>query len=101
MTMLTTDAVAEIKAAKDVYRAADVARNYQVHRSTVKRIWDGQIHTDVSPAPDFPDLTIRYRPSDLAEDIAVLAGRGMKPREIAQELGISVSAVWQMRGVWV
>lgn len=97
--MLTRDDVAQIKAARGVYRAADVARNYDVHRSTIKRIWDGTVHSDVSPAPDFPDLVVRYRPSDMADDIAILLARGMHPREIAHTLNISISTVWAYRGV--
>lgn len=99
--MLSRDEVAEIKAAKGIYRQADVAKAYDVHRSTIKRIWDGTIHGAVAPARDFPDIPVKYKPRDLADDIAVLLARGMHPNEVAALLNVSTSAVWNYKGVWV
>lgn len=98
---LTTTTVANIKASEGVYRASDVGRHYGVHRSTVCRIWQGQIHRDVSPAPDFPDIHTRLRGEDLTEEIRTLLARGMKPSEIAEHLGIAERTVWYHRGVFV
>lgn len=98
---LTEDAVSLIRASEGTYRASDVARAYDVHRSTVTRIWAGVIHSDVMPAPEPPSITTKPRPRDLAEDIRILTGRGMSIKEVANTLGISVGAVAQYRGVFV
>lgn len=99
--MLTKDTVANIKASQGVYRASDVARHFKCHRSTVKRIWDGQVHRQVSPASDFPDIAALRRPVDLLEDINLLLDRGMTPYEVAVSLGISERSVWIYKGVFV
>ena len=88
--------VAAIKAAQGVYRAADVARAYGVHPSTVTRIWDGQSHADIRPAPDFPDIPVQYRPRDLADDIHIMLERGMSVNEVAQLLNIHRSSVYRV-----
>jgi hypothetical protein len=99
--MLTTDTVANIKACNGIYRASDTARHFGVHRSTVKRIWDGQVHRQVSPAPDFPDIAALRRPVDLIEDINLLLDRGLCPYEVALALGISERSVWVYKGVFI
>lgn len=101
MKKLTTDAVAEIKAAQGVYRASDVARAYDCHRSTIKRIWDGAIHVDLSPAADFPDIVAKHRPSDKADDLNILIGRGMSINEAADALGMARSTAYEIRGCFV
>lgn len=98
---LTTQTVAEIKACHTIYRAADVARNYDIHRSTVKRIWDGQIHQEVLPAQDFPEIVVKPRVSELIEDVRILTDRGWPVKRIADYLNISERAVYECRGVWV
>lgn len=98
---LTTDAVAEIRASEGVYRAADVARAYEVHRSTVVRIWAGSIHEGIEPHNEAPNIVTKNRPVDLEEDIRLLTNRGMTPDEVAKTLGISVRSVYQRRGVFV
>ena len=100
MTM-TTDKVAEIKACAGVYRASDVARHYNVHRSTVTRIWHNQRHADVSPASDFPDIYTPLYGAYLDEEIMRLLHRGMRPADVAQVLGISERTVWIRKGVWL
>lgn len=99
--MLSADAVSQIKAARGVYRASDVARAYDVHKSTIKRIWDGSVHGAVAPALDFPDLSVKYKPRDLTEDIAIYLERGMTPKEVANALDISERSVWRYKGVWM
>src|SRR5690242_21260296 len=98
---LTTETVEFIKASQGLYRASDVARHYGVHRSTVTRIWDGAVHSSVSPAVEPPNVISRPRPSELAEDIRLLLGRGMTPVEVAEALGVSVASVYVQRGVFV
>ena len=98
---LTADAVEKIKASEGLYRASDVARAYEVHRSTVCRIWNGEIHTDVRPAPEPPNITTRARPSELIEDIRLLLNRGWKVQEVADYYGIDRSSVYAARGVFV
>lgn len=95
--MLDTSTVEYIKASEGVYRASDVARHYKVHRSTVCRIWQGQIHNGVRPAPDFPDITTPLRAGDLAESVLTLLERGMRVKEVAAELGISERTVYKVR----
>lgn len=99
--MLTTDAVGQIKAAQGIYRASDVARAYEVHRSTVKRIWDGAVHKQVSPATDFPDIAARPNRQDLADDLRIYMERGMKLDEAAQALNISRATAYQLKGIFV
>lgn len=85
-----------IAACKGVYRQADVARAYDVHPSTVGRIWASGGGGDIEP----PNITTRPRPSELQEDINLLLNRGMSVEAVANTLGISVRAVYQYRGVW-
>lgn len=101
MNRLTREAVADIKAAQGTYKAADVARSYQCHRSTVVRIWTGAVHREVIPNQEPPNVTSRNRPSELKDDIQILLDRGMSPEEVAQALNISVSSVYVYRGVFV
>lgn len=102
MTMrLDADKVALIRAANGVYRASDVARAYDVHRSTVVRIWAGVIHEDVRPAPEAPDIITKTRPRDVAEDIQILLDRGLSHQEVADALGISKGAVSAYKGVFL
>jgi DNA invertase Pin-like site-specific DNA recombinase len=98
---LTADAVAEIRASEGVYRAADVARAYEVHRSTVVRIWAGSIHEGIECAPEPPNIITTPRPVDLEEDIRLLTNRGYTPEKVASTLGISVRSVYMHRGVFV
>lgn len=98
---MTGDAVAEIKASEGIYRAADVAKAYNVHRSTVCRIWDGSLYTNQSPAADFPDLVARTRHTDKAEDLRILMGRGMSIDEAADALGMARSTAYLVRGCFV
>lgn len=99
--MLTNDAVADIKAAQGIYRAADVARAYNVHRSTIKRIWDGQVHRNVCASGDFPDIVARPKREDLAEDLYTLLQRGRSVEEAARELNISRTAAYQIKGIFL
>lgn len=87
-------AVAEIRAAQELYRPIDVARHYGVHPSTVKRIWDNELHAGINAAPEPPNVVTRPRPSELAEDIRLLLGRGMAPAAVAEEMKISVASVY-------
>lgn len=99
---LTPEQAAEVRASKGLYRAADVARHYGVHRSTVKRIWDGELHKDAGVASEPPNVITRPRPSDLYEDILILVRRGLTYEEVANTLGVSKSSVWAIaEGVWV
>lgn len=98
---LTTEAVAEIKAAQGVYRASDVARTYEVARSTVTRIWAGTRQAGIYPASEAPNVITRTRPSELQEDIRILLNRGMSPEAVAEELNISVRSVYAFKGVFV
>ena len=98
---LTTDTVQYIKASEGVYRASDVARAFEVHRSTVCRIWSGTIHSDVRPAPEPPNINTRPRPSELIEDIRMLLERGWKVQEVADYYGIDRSSVYACRGVFI
>lgn len=99
--MLDTTTVANIKASEGIFRAADVAKHYDVHRSTVVRIWKGQAHATIVPAPDFPDIRIDYRPQDKAEDLRILMERGMSIKEAADELGMARSTAYLLRGLFV
>lgn len=101
MNRLTDEAVSQIKTAQGLYRAADVARAYGCHRSTVARIWDGAVHGKVTPSQDVPNVTSRNRPSELQEDIRLLLNRGMSPEDVAGTLNISTRSVYQFRGVFV
>ena len=98
---LTTDTVQFIKAAEGVYRASDVARAYNVHRTTVTRIWEGSIHKHVRPAQEAPDIETKPRPSELVDDIRLLLARGMSATEVAAQLNISKSSVYMLGGVFV
>ena len=87
----------QIAACQGIYRAADVARAYDVHRSTVTRIWARAAVVNQEP----PNIQTRPRPSELQEDIRLLLNRGMTVKEVADALGISERSVYQYRGVWV
>lgn len=82
-----------VKAAEGAYTASEVARHYNVHPSTVGRIWEGVHHADVSPADDCPDIPRRLRGSELYEDINILISRGLSNKEVAEQLDCSVSTV--------
>ena len=97
---LTDQEVAEVRAAQGCYRASDVATAYGVARSTISRLWTLQRRTDV-PAGQTPDIVTRARPSELAQDIHTLLNRGMTPQEVAQELDVSVSSVYQFKGIFI
>lgn len=97
--MLTTEAVAEIRAAEGTYRASDVARAYEVAPSTITRIWAGERRKGIAQAEEPPNIITQPRPRDLVEDIALLLERGMNVQEVAETLGISVRSVWAYRGV--
>ena len=97
---LTTDAVANIKASEAIYRASDVAKAYGVNRSTVHRIWTGAGHSEVLPAYEPPDIETKARPSELADDIQLLAQRGWSAQQIADHLNIAVSSVYLWRGIF-
>lgn len=101
MNKLTTRAVQEIKASQGMYKASDVARAYECHRSTVTRIWDGAVHTNVTPAQEPPNVTSKNRPADLADDINLLLNRGLSPEAVATQLGIGRASVYAYRGVFV
>ena len=98
---LDEDKVALIRASQGIYKASDLAREYDVHRSTVVRIWAGGIRADVRPAPEPPNINTKPRPRDLAEDINILIRRGLSHEEVAKALGISKGAVSAYRGVFV
>jgi DNA invertase Pin-like site-specific DNA recombinase len=98
---LTREAVQEIKAAQGMYRAADVARAYDVHRSTVNRIWSGAVHQEVNAASEPPNVISRVRPKEVADDIRLLLDRGKSPEEVAEELGVCRASVYMYRGVFV
>lgn len=97
---LDTRTVADIKAAEGVYRAADVARHFNVNRSTVTRIWKGQRHAGVQPADDYPDFYVRPTADGLAEEVNERLSRGDNIRDIAQDLDISVRWAYNLRGVF-
>lgn len=96
---LDATAVAEIRAAQDLYRPIDVARHYGIHRSHVKRIWDGEVHAGIAPAEEPPNVITRRRPSELSEDIRLLLSRGKTPDEVAEVMGISIRSVYAHKGV--
>lgn len=99
--MRLTDAdVAEIRAAENVYRPADVARHYDVHRSTVTRIWAGDLRETVPPAKEPPNIETRARSKELADDIRLLLNRGMSYKEVALHFDVAVSTVYAAKGVW-
>lgn len=98
--MLAPDVVAEIKATAGIYRAADVARHYGVHRSTVKRLWEGERRAGI-PKGQVPNINTRPRTEDLYDDIQILLRRGMKSEAVAKTLNISVHSVNAVRGNWL
>lgn len=98
---MKTNDVAQIKACEGIYRASDVSRHFGCHRSTVLRIWDDELHCDVSPARDFPDIKPRNRATDYAEDLNILVSRGMTVKEAAAVLNIKLKTAYWMRGVFV
>lgn len=98
---LTDEAVSEIKAARHVYSAADVARAYDVHRSTVCRIWNSQTHAAVPEASDWRDIETRPRAKENAYDINLMLNSGMTVEEVAAHFNISPRTVYTYRGVWV
>lgn len=97
---LTNEDVAEIRAAQNVYRPADVARHYDVHPSTVTRIWAGAFHQGVAPAPEPPNIEARKRAKEIAEDIRIYLSRGMTAKEVALQMGVALSTVYAARGVY-
>lgn len=97
---LTESAVSEIRACQGVYRQSDVARAYGVHRSNVSRIWRGQQHSKVMPAPEPPNIEAGKTPEIVKDDVMILANRGMRPNEIADELGISLVTVYRCFPRW-
>jgi len=97
---LNEQQVAEIRASQGCYRASDVARAYEVHPSTVTRIWAGSIHEDIQAHPEPPNIVTKPKPRDLEEDINILLQRGMSHQEVADHLGISKGAVSAYRGFW-
>lgn len=99
--MITTEAVAEIKACEGVYRGSDVARHYGVHRSTVVRVWQGHTHADVEAAEDFPEITAPLRGQDLRETVRTLLQRGLSPSDAATEAGVSRSTVYAIKGLYL
>jgi DNA invertase Pin-like site-specific DNA recombinase len=101
MSKLTTRAVEEIKAANGLYRAADVARAYDVHRSTVTRIWGGAVHQEINAASEPPNVISRVRPKEVADDIRLLLDRGKTPEEVAEQLGVCRASVYAYRGVFI
>lgn len=92
--------MAEIRAAKNVYRPVDVARHYEISPSTVYRIWNNEVHRDVRPG-QVPDIKGKPRVQDLMEDIEILLRRGLKPVEVAERLNIGKSTVYQYRGIFI
>lgn len=98
---LTNDKVALIRASQGVYQAQDVAQAYNVHPSTVNRIWRGMTHKGIKQAPEPPNISTKPRPRELVEEINYYLYRGLSPMEVAEELGISVSSVYMYRGVFV
>lgn len=98
---LTTDMVAEIKSSQGIYRASDIARAYEVHRSTVLRIWEGTRRSAVQANSEAPNVITRNRPSDLKQDIDILLDRGHTPEQVAVTLHISARSVYIYRGVFI
>lgn len=98
---LQAEQVAEIRASEGCYRAADVARAYDIHRSTVTRIWAGIVHEEIPAAYEPPNIQTKVRPRDVAEDIHTLLNRGMNPEQVAKTLGISKASVYRARGVFL
>lgn len=95
---LTREQAAEIKASRGLYRASDVAREYDVHPSTVARIWAGEAYKDIRPSREAPDINVITRPRDVVDDIRTLLMRGMKPVEVAKRLQISIGSVYAYGG---
>lgn len=93
--------VAEIRAAQDIYRAGDVARAYEVATSTVTRIWAGDLHRDIAPSNEPPNITTRKVIADYVDDVAVLRARGLSFDEIAKEIGMARSTVYTLRGLFL
>lgn len=91
---MNSTVIAEIKACEGIYRAADVARHYGVHPSTVTLYWQGRRRADISPAPDFPDIQTRLYGSYLHEEIQTRLKRGMTVSEVANALGINERTVY-------
>lgn len=98
---LTTRDVQEIKAAEGMYKAADVARAYDVHRSTITRIWGGEVHANVNASTEPPNVISRIRPKEVADDIRLLLDRGKSPEEVAEQLGVCRASVYAYRGVFI
>lgn len=94
MKRLTRNDVALIKASEGVYRQADVARHFDVHPSTVHRVWNGQVHQDVRPAPEPPNVAARPSLSLVKEDVRLLREQGYSAKEIALALCIGISSVY-------
>jgi DNA invertase Pin-like site-specific DNA recombinase len=97
---LTESAVSEIRACADVYRQADVARAYGVHASTVLRIWRRERYKLVEASPEPPNIEALRTAQNVKEDVLILANRGMKPVEIAEELHISLTTVYRAFPRW-
>lgn len=101
MMTLSPIAVSEIKASAGIYRASDVARHYGVHRSTVGRIWDGDIRAGIEPASDFPDIPTPLRDEELWEEVTALLERGLSVDEAATALGVSKRFIYKVRAAKV
>lgn len=97
---LTESAVSEIRACQGVYRQSDVGRAYNVHRSTISRIWRGQHHSNVPPAPEVPNIEAFKTAEIVRDDVRVLANRGMSIAEIAEELKVSQVTVYRCLPRW-
>lgn len=92
---MTLNDVAEIKACRNVYRAADVARHYGINPSTVTKIWEGQRRAGIKPAAEPPNINTKPRMKDLAEDIVILLKRGHTAKEVANTVGLSERSVYR------
>lgn len=92
---LTREQVAEVKACEGLYRASDVARHYGVNKSTVSRVWNGETHRDMKAAPEAPNVSGRVSVELVRDDILTLLNRGMKPKEVAEELGLHLATVYK------
>jgi len=91
---LSKEQVAEIKACEGVYSVGDVARYYNLSKSTVHDIWTGVLHRDVEPADDVAEIpTKRVRAIVIEEDAPVYLQRGYDYKRCAEALGIHVTTL--------
>lgn len=96
---LTKEQVAEVKACQWVYSLRDTADHYNVSKTTVYNIWEGNAHKTVRPALEPPNMRATAFPMAwLRTDILILKARGLTAREIAEELDISVKTVQRYGG---